>query len=177
MNMEKISAEQEDRLQDYLDGKIEGAALQQVKNDLSGSEAMQKRLEELRHVQEFLKKNSLKHPSTVFVERVMKSLSVKPLSAYPSPKNGLMLLMGVMVATGMLVMMISAGFFDKVSGIVSLDQLEPVRKYVTPSIPAMTINGKLIMKVLIGINLVLAFIVLDRTVLRPFFQRRGASHA
>ena len=107
----------------------------------------------------------------------MKSLSVKPLSAYPSPKNGLMLLMGVMVATGMLVMMISAGFFDKVSGIVSLDQLEPVRKYVTPSIPAMTINGKLIMKVLIGINLVLAFIVLDRTVLRPFFQRRGASHA
>ena len=177
MNMEKISAEQEDRLQDYLDGKIEGPALQQVKNDLSGSEAMQKRLEELRHVQEFLKKNSLKHPSTVFVERVMKSLSVKPLSSYPSPKNGLMLLMGVMVATGMLVMMISAGFFDKVSGIVSLDQLEPVRKYVTPSIPAMTINGKLIMKVLIGINLVLAFIVLDRTVLRPFFQRRGASHA
>jgi anti-sigma factor RsiW len=173
MNMDKISVEQEDRLQDYLDGKLEGPALQQVKSDLTGSEAMQKRLEELRHVQDFLQKNSLMHPSAAFVERVMKNLSSTPLAAYPSPKNGLMLLMGVMVATGMLVMMISAGFFDQISGIVSFSNLEPVRKYVTPSIPAMTISGKLIMKVLIGINMVLAFVVLDRTVLRPFFQRRG----
>lgn len=171
--MEKITNYQEDSLQDYLDGKLDGPALQQLKTDLAGSPSLQQRLEELRHIQQFLGKQTLQSPSPTFVTRVMKNLSQKAVSAYPSPKNGIMLVLGVMVATGMLVIMISAGVFDQISGLVSLDQVAPLKKYVQPSLPTLHINGKLIIKVLVGVNLVLAFIVLDRTVLRPLFQRRA----
>lgn len=175
--MEKITDSQEARLQNFLDGKLEGAALQELKQELGASPALQHRLEELRPVHEFLKKNSIQAPSAQFVDRVIRNLSRGALTTYPSPKNGLMLLAGVMVASGMLAMMLTAGTFDQISGSISIEQMEPLKKYVTtPSLPQININGKLVMNILIGINLVLAFIVLDRTILRPFFQRR-AGHA
>ncbi len=175
--MEKITDSQEARLQDFLDGKLEGAALQELKQELGTSTVLQQRLEELRPVHEFLKKNSIQSPSTQFVDRVIRNLSRGALTTYPSPKNGLMLLAGVMIASGMLAMMLTAGTFDQISGSISFEQMEPLKKYVTtPSLPQININGKLVMNILIGINLVLAFIVLDRTILRPFFQRR-ARHA
>jgi len=171
--MDTITKSQEDSLQDFIDGNLDGPALQQLKQDLATSAALQRRLEELRLVHEHLKTNTLESPSTLFVDRVMRNLSRATITIQPSPKNGLMLLAGVIIASGMLVIMISAGTFDQITGLISLDQIEPVKKYVTPSIPSMNINGKLIMKILIGINLVLAFVVLDRTVLRPYFQRRA----
>ncbi len=175
--MEKISNDQEDNLQDFLDSKLEGGSLQQLKRELEGSPDLQQRLEELRRVHTFLESKALQSPSPRFVERVMQNLSRAPLSYYASPKNGLMLLIGVMIASGMLVMVVSAGTFDQITGLISLDQIAPVKKYVTPSIPALHINGKLIMNVLIGINLILAFLVLDRTILRPLFQRRAGGHS
>lgn len=174
--MERITESQEDSLQDYLDGKLEGPALQQFKQELGSSSAMQRRLEELRPVHDHLRKGELLHPSAVFVDRVMRNLTRGSFTPYPSPKTGLMLLAGVMVASGLLAMMLSAGSFDQIGGSISMEQIEPLTKYVTPSIPSVNINGKLVMNILIGVNLVLAFIVLDRTVLRPFFQRR-AEHA
>ncbi len=175
--MEKMTNDQEDNLQDFLDGKLEGASLQHLKRELEGSPALQQRLEELRRVHTLLESKPLQSPSPRFVERVMQNLSRAPISYYASPKNGLMLLVGVMIASGMLAMVISAGAFDQITGLIAFDQIAPLKKYVTPSLPALHINGKLIMKVLIGINLVLAFLVLDRTILRPLFQRRAANHS
>ncbi|MBL7864738.1 MAG: hypothetical protein JNK10_07690 [Cyclobacteriaceae bacterium] len=173
--MEKITTFQEDSLQDFLDGKLEGPALQQLKHELASSPALQHRLEELRRLHQSLSKQSLQSPSSGFVAQVMKNLGQVSRSAYPSPRNGIMLLLGVMVATGMLVIMISAGVFDQIGGLISLEQLSPVKKYIQPSLPSLPINGKLIIQLLVGINLILAFIVLDRTVLRPFFQRRAGN--
>lgn len=175
--MEKITNDQEDSLLDFLDGKLEGTSLQGLKRELESSPALQQRLEELRRVHTFLESKTLQSPSPRFVERVMQNLSQTPLSYYASPKNGLMLLVGVMIASGMLAMVISAGTFDQITGLIAFDQIAPVKKYVTPSLPALHISGKLVMKVLIGINLVLAFLVLDRTILRPLFQRRSGSHS
>lgn len=171
--MDTISTSQEDNLQDFLDGNLEGPALQQLKQDLAASPSLQQRLEELRTIHEHLKTNTLQSPSTVFVDRVMRNLTRAGITAQPSPKNGLMLLAGVIIASGMLVIMISAGFFDQISGLINVEQIEPLKKYVTPSLPSLNVNGKLIMKILIGVNLVLAFVVLDRTILRPYFQRRA----
>ncbi len=170
--MEKITEKQEANLQQYLDGTLEGPALHQLKQELAASPSLRLRLEALRHVHQVLQRNSLQSPTGAFVERVMKNLTRSAVSSMPSPRNGLMLLAGVMVASGLLAFMVSAGSFNNISGVFSIDQVEPLKKYVTPSLPTISISGKLVMNLLIGINLVLAFIVLDRTVLRPFFQRR-----
>ncbi len=172
--MEKITEAQEANLQRYLDGELEGPGLQQFKEELSASAALQRRLEMIRPVHEMLGKNKLQSPSAQFVDRVMRNLSRQYLKPYPSPKNGLMLLAGVMVASGLLAVLLSAGTFDQITGIVTLKQVDILNKYQTPGIPTFNVSGKLIMKILIGVNLVLAFIVLDRTVLRPFFDRRHA---
>lgn len=171
--MEKITEAQETNLQRYLDGELAGPSLLQFKEELSSSPAMQQRLEKLRAVKEFLEKNSLQSPSVAFVDKVMSNLSRGAIASYPSPKNGLMLLAGVVVASGLLAVLLSAGSFDQLTSIVTLKQVE-ILDIQTPSLPSVSINGKLIMKILIGINLLLAFVVLDRTVLRPYFQRRAA---
>lgn len=173
MNMDKITEAQETSLQRYIDGELEGPALQQLKQELSTSPALQRRLEELRPVHGFLSRNKLEAPSSNFVDQVMRNLSRGAATPYPSPKNGLMLLAGVMVASGMLAALLTAGTFDQVSGLLSLNQVEILKNVQAPQLPSVNINGKLVMKILIGVNLALAFVVLDRTVLRPFFQRRA----
>lgn len=173
--MDSITTSEEDNLQDFLDGNLEGPALQQLKQHLATSPALQRRLEELRQIHNHLNSQTLQTPSPVFVDRVMRNLSRAVISTQPSPKNGLMLLAGVVIASGMLAVLISAGAFDQLSGLINMEQIEPLKKYVTPALPSFSVNGKLIMKILIGINLVLAFVVLDRTVLRPYFQRRANS--
>jgi anti-sigma factor RsiW len=173
MTMQKITEAQETKLQKYLDGELEGPSLQLFKQELGSSPELQHRLEMLRSVEESLKRNTLQSPSSVFVDRVMNNLAKRGLTPYPSPRNGLMLLAGVIVASGLLAMLMSTGSFDNLTSLITFNQIEVLDKYQTPSLPAININGKLIMKFLIGINLVLAFVVLDRTVLRPYFQRRA----
>lgn len=173
MTMGNITTAQDDRLLDYLDGKLEGAGLHQLKQELQSSEILQERLEELRSVHRGLATAKLESPSPAFVNKVMQNLYAVSFSSPLSPKNGILLLTGVMVAVGILVVMLSAGMFDQITGVISLEQVVPVQKYFQQSLPPFTINVKLIIKILVGLNLVLGFIVLDRTVLKPFFQRRG----
>ena len=176
MSMERITEAQETTLQRYLDGELEGPSLQQFKDELQQSPALQRRLELARPVHAFLSKQKLESPSANFVDNVMRNLSRGAIRSYPSPRSGLMLLAGVIVASGMLAALLTAGTFDQVSGLITLDQVEILKNYSAPKLPSFNVNGKLVMKILIGINLVLAFVVLDRTVLRPFFQRRAMGH-
>lgn len=171
--MEKITITQEDNLQNYLDGKLEGPALEQLKNELASTPALVERLEELRRVHKYFQGSTLESPSSSFVGRVMSRLQNSPTYSYPSPKNGIILVLGVIIAAGMLVGMVSAGLFDQVNGLISIEEVAPVKKYFQQSLPTISINGKLLIRILVGLNLVIAFIVLDRTVLRPFFQRRA----
>ena len=170
--MEDFKQEEDDQLLDYLDGKLDGARLQQLKKNLESSTPLQVRLDELRTVHRVLAQTKLESPSPAFVNRVMQNLDA-PLYSSLSPRNGLLLLTGMLVAAGMLAAMISTGVFDQFSGIISLDETVPVKKYFQQSLPSVAINGKLIIKIIVGVNLVLAFIVLDRTVLRPLFQKRA----
>jgi hypothetical protein len=172
--MEKITTAQDDRLLNYLDGKLDGTELQHLKKELESSKLLQDRLNELRIIHRVLAHTTLDTPSFAFTNRVMQNLHTRPVPSSISPKNGLLLLLGVMVAAGMLVVMISVGVFDQISGIVSLDQAAPVKKYFQQqTLPSIPVNGKLLIKIIVGLNLVLAFVVLDRTVLKPFFQKRA----
>ena len=171
--MEKIKQTDDDRLLDYLDGKLEGAHLLQLKKDLENTSSLQVRLDELRIVHRVLAQTKLESPSPAFVNKVMQHLHSPSFSSSLSPRNGLLLLMGMLVATGMLVAMVSAGVFDQFSGMISMDKAIPVKKYLQQSLPEMSIHGKLIIQIIVGLNLVLGFIVLDRTVLKPLFQKRA----
>jgi hypothetical protein len=173
MSIEINKSGQDDRLLDYLDGRLEGPFLEQLRKDLENSEDLRKRLEEFRLVHRTLAITQLEAPSQAFVNKVMQNLHRTSYSPSLSPRNGILLLAGMMVASGLLVVMISAGIFDQFSGFISLQKVAPVQKYLQQSLPVISVNGKLLINFMVGINLILGFIILDRTVLKPFFQKRS----
>lgn len=171
--MEQITGEQDNRLLDYLDGKLDGTSLAQLRKELEDSAAMRARLEQLRIVHRTLAHTKLESPSFMFTEKVMKNLHVSPPQSSMSPRNGLMLLSGIIVAAGVLIALMGSGIFDGFKETLPLDQTTQLQKYIQPSIHQISINGRMIIKLLVGLNLALAFVVLDRTVLKPYFQKRA----
>jgi hypothetical protein len=109
------------------------------------------------------KKNKLEIPSSNFTHRVMMNLHSMPVATSLSPKNGLFLLGGTMVAVTILTFLVSGGTFDSMNETINLPQLKQ-------SVP---VNGTWVMKGLIILNIVLAFALFDRTILRPFFNKRA----
>lgn len=130
--------------------------------------------EELKVVEKLLSKNKLEAPSSNFTHRVMMNLHSMPVASALSPRNGLFLLFGTIVAVTILTILVATGVFDSANATISLEKLPDVEvtKDLQRSIP---LNGKWLMQGLILLNIVLAFILLDRTVLRPFFNRRMSS--
>jgi hypothetical protein len=90
-----------------------------------------------------------------------------------SPKNGLMLLLGIGVALMLCVAFLSAGTFDQITGVPSFDKLNVPKTVVPESLPAIPFNGSLIMKILVGLNLAIAFVLIDKTILQPYFRNRN----
>jgi len=171
--MEKFPASTDDRLLDYLDGTLSSSESERLSAELESTPALKLRLEELRTVHHILSQSKFESPSSTFTTKVIQNLHRIPLSPTLSPKNGLLLLGGMLAAAGILMVMMSAGSFDHVTGLISMKELKPVQNYFQQSLPTFSINGKLVIKILVGVNLVVAFFILDRTVLRPLFQRRA----
>lgn len=132
------------------------------------------REEELKLIEKVLVKNKLESPSSNFTHRVMMNLHSMPVASSLSPRNGLLLLFGTVVAVTLLTILVSTGLFDSTGTTISLEQLpdSELTKDLQRTIP---FNGKWLMEGLILLNIVLAFILLDRTILRPFFNRRMSS--
>ena len=170
--MEKAS--QDELLQTYLDGNLDEARLKTLKAELESSPILRQRLEHLRMVHEVLSRQQLEMPASNFVARVMSNLHKRPASVNLSPRNGLMLVLGTTIAIGMLLMVMQAGFFNNIVGAVPIPQPDPSLKYI-PSIPPISINFKLVVNILMGLNLALALVVLDRTILKPYFQKRAGA--
>lgn len=117
----------------------------------------------LRLIDETLSKNKLESPSSNFTHRVMMNLHSMPVASSLSPKNGVLLLCGTILALTILTALLGGGMFDSVIKTIDVPQ-------VKTSIP---VNGKWIVNGLVFLNIVLAFLVLDRTILRPLFNRRA----
>src|ERR1051325_3764654 len=120
---------------------------------------------------EVLSKGKLESPSSNFTHRVMMNLHSMPVASSLSPRNGILLLCGVVLAVTMLTILVGSGVFDSANGTISLEKLPDVEltKDLHKTIP---LSGKWLMNGLIILNIALAFILFDRTVLRPFFNRR-----
>ncbi|MFZ1808078.1 MAG: hypothetical protein WAU36_12690 [Cyclobacteriaceae bacterium] len=171
--MKKVSQEIDELLVAYLDGELTGEKLEKVKKGLNTSEALRSRLEVLKLIQQSLERNTLLHPSDNFTQRVMGNLDKVPAASMLTPKNGLILLAGILVAMGIGASLVDTGIFNALNGMLSFNQVKLPTGVTTPTLPSIPLSGKLIVNSIIALNMGLAFLLLDRTILRPFFNRRS----
>jgi hypothetical protein len=167
----------DDELLNYLDGKLSDAQARSLKAKLEASSSLELRLHELRAIHNMLGKGKLETPSSNFTHRVMNSLHRAPIKASLSPRNGLLLFCGTMVALGILSLLLSGGLFDNVGGSITLDQitLDKIpgsKEFFDGPVSPISLSGKWMINALMVVILGLGFVLLDRTVLRPWFNKR-----
>ncbi|HET9054548.1 MAG TPA: hypothetical protein VFM90_10255 [Cyclobacteriaceae bacterium] len=126
----------------------------------------------LNTIDRYLKSVRPEQPSADFTQQVMSNLHRASAATLGLPsRNNMLLLAGILVAIGVAILLIAGGAFDSITSITVDQNFIPnnrLREYI-PSIP---FNGKLIINIVILMNLALAFIILDRAVLKPWFERR-----
>ena len=172
----KISQAQDEKLFEYIDGGLKGREKENIEQLLKGSPELQARLEELRKLDTDLRSIKLEQPSKNFTQRIMSKLDQYPIrSSKLTLRNGILLLTGVLVAVGIGSLLLAAGVFDGTSTIDLNQTILPTNKYFQKPLPTFNFNGKLIVNVIILLNLALAFMVLDRAILKPWFERRRLS--
>jgi hypothetical protein len=171
----KISPTQDEKLFEYMDGGLTGIEKENIEQLLRTSPALQARLEELRTLDADLRTIKLEQPSKNFTQRVMSRLDQYPLKSPFSFRNGILLLTGVLVAIGIGSLLVAGGVFDGTSTIDLNQTIGPVNKYIEKPIPTFNFNGKLMVNIIILLNLALAFLVLDRAILKPWFEKRRMS--
>jgi anti-sigma factor RsiW len=170
--MEKKNTLPDEHLLDYLDGALNALQAGELEDQISASPELKTRLEELRVVHLALKGTALEMPSSNFTQRVMRNLdsfSVQGLSI----RNSILLLSGVLVAIGVALLLLNAGVFDSVNGAITLDSLPVKKQWLKYPLPSIPYNGKTILHIIVIVATGLSFVLLDRTILRPWFENRS----
>jgi hypothetical protein len=168
--MEKIT---DDQLLNFLDGSSNEADRDKLKKLITVNDELKKRAEELQTIHVFLQKqNKIEYPSKNFTAKVMSGLHARSSFTFLSPRNGFLLLIGLMVASGLAVMMVSAGSFDQWHTFFNLKQI-PIKNNWVKLPTSIPIDVKQAVKIIVMINIIIGFILLDRTILRPIFQKRA----
>lgn len=175
--MKKISPSENEKLLNYLDGSLPAHERAQVEEAINRSAELRNRLDELAQVHQMMKTTSLLEPSRNFTQSVMARLDQAPARTGLSTRNSILLLAGVLISVGIGALLVSLGVFDsgtniELQDVVIKNQFIDVNK----SLPAIPFNGKLVVNIIILLNLALAFIVLDRAILRPWFEKRARMH-
>ncbi len=171
--MDRLTQEQQDQLSRYMDGEMNPAQREKFEIVIQHNESLKTRLAELQAVHHALKNSTLDQPSKNFTLMVMRNLNQYPLQATGiSIRNGILLLIGVLLAAGIASVLVAMGVFD--ASVTTLDpgKLSLPEKFMDRTVPSIPFNGKLIVNIIILLNLGLAWLVLDKTILKPYFQRR-----
>ena len=174
--MEKIPQILDDALLNYLDGSLKPEEKTDLEKLLQESENLRARLGQLRIVHFALRQPKLDQPSKNFTQMVMGKLDgYVERSTFPI-RNGIWLLAGVLVAVGIVSLLVSSGVFDQTQTVVDLNKINLPEQYIQQPLPSIPFNGKLLINIIIMLNLGLAWLVLDRAILKPYFQRRMQMH-
>jgi hypothetical protein len=127
---------------------------------------------ELSSIDRYLQSVRIEQPSVNFTQQVMSNLHRASAITLGLPsRNRILMLAGILVTIGVGILLIAGGAFNDVTSITVDQYLIPndqLRDYV-PSIP---FNGQLVMNIVILMNLALVFMILDRAVLKPWFDKR-----
>jgi hypothetical protein len=89
----------------------------------------------------------------------------------PSIRSGLFLLSGILMVLAVAVTLLTTGVFDGATTI-DLNQMNLMKDFVKENLPSISVDGKWVINIIILLNLAVAFVVFDRAVLKPLFQRR-----
>jgi len=170
--MKKVSQSVDDILSDYLDGKLSPSERLKAEENIRNNPAWQERFDELRMINSLLSQGKIEMPSPTFTDQVMNHLHQYPASNGFSVRKGILLLTGVLVVIGIATILLSTGAFDHTTTNIDLNQIDVSRKFIKNPLPSFRLDGKFIVNIIIILNLGLAWIVLDRTILKPFFRRR-----
>ena len=171
--MDKVTPESDDLLLRYIDGTLSLSERENIEKDLAQNETLRKRLEQLRSTHLLLRANRLYEPSKNFTQQLMSRLNYDAARGLSFPiRNSILILVGVLMVAIIASVLVPAGVFDNISTTIDLNQVELPNKYIQKSLPSFSIDVKLMVNIIIGINLVLGWLVLDRAILKPIFQRR-----
>jgi anti-sigma factor RsiW len=171
--MNKLSPAKEEELLRYLDGELNSEEKINLEAEIQSSAILKKRLKELQTVQSFLmRKATLETPSRNFTQKVMEGLDAQPVRSLFSPRKGLLLLTGVIIASGIALMLLTNGVFDATTTALVVDAAPIKNKWIQDPSFSIPFNGKILVNGIIFLNLGLALVLLDRTILRPLFQKR-----
>ena len=168
--MQKGSEHIDDKLLRYLDGTLSSREQEELMTLLRHNPALQDRLNWLRNVDNLLQEPPEDSPSKNFTDVVMANLNQAPARRGISPFKGLLLLMGVILTMGMTILLVYSGAFDD-NATINLNNTM-YDEFFKQSIPTFSIDGKLMVNIIVILNLIIAFVVLDRTILKPWFQQR-----
>jgi hypothetical protein len=169
--MENINVT-DDELFNFLDGIGSTEERRALKTRIDQNTSTQKRLRELEAVHYFLQnQKGLEQPSKNFTDKVMEGLHSRPSVTFFSPRKGLLLLVGLTIASALALVLLASGSFDQLHTIFNLSSL-PIKNDLVKIPTSIPFDLKLCVKVFVLLNLVIAFVLLDRTILRPIFQKR-----
>ncbi|MBK5279655.1 MAG: hypothetical protein JJE09_12410 [Bacteroidia bacterium] len=172
--MERIKQKLDEQLLQYLDGILTQNERIELEELLARNTHLTNRLAELRSIHNALSTTSrLEQPSKVFTDKVMTNLDQLPARSALSPKNGLLLLFGILVAVGVMALLLSLGVFDNMNDTLSFDNFPIENKFIKNPLPTIQFNGKWMVNGILILTMGLAFVLLDRTILKPYFERRS----
>jgi anti-sigma factor RsiW len=168
----KTSEENERKLLDYLDGTLTEKERLEFEGLLEAEPRLKAKLHDLRNIEASAKRYQPEMPSRNFTAKVMANLYQRPIENNASIFNSILLLTGIIVLVGLCSLLLSAGIFDGSKTIVDLNEMNAFRQYLQFSLPSIGVNGKILVNIIIFLNIVIALIVFDRSVLKPLFQKR-----
>lgn len=171
--MENVTPESDDLLLGYIDGTLSPSEKQSLENELQQNGTLRKRVEQLRSTHLLMRSSRALEPSKNFTQIVMGRLNQDLSRGTSFPiRNSILLLTGVLIVVIIASVLAPAGVFDNISTTIDLNQVELPKKYVEKGLPSISLDGKLMVNIIIMVNLILGWIVLDRAILKPLFQRR-----
>jgi hypothetical protein len=170
------SEELDVKILEFLDGLMDKSEQKDFEKLIREDEASKKRFTDLQQIHLLLKANAVEHPPKNFTARVMTNLERKPFYGNLSILNAVLLLGGIMIVVALCALFVSKGLFDgttsiDLNGMTEVNQY--IRKYSDRTVPVIDLSGKTMVNTIIILNLALAFMILDRAILKPLFQRRN----
>jgi len=170
--MKEIPSYLEDKIYAYMDGQLTGSEKEAFEHLLASDKTVKSRYDEIVLAERLLTEAPLLEPSPGFTETVLERISNPPVRF--SIRNGLIIFSAIVFLMFLLAGFASAGIFEQTT-MVDLNKLVPLEEMSDRNIPSVSIDVQWFIRILIVLNTAVAFIVLDRTVLKPFFQQRHQS--
>lgn len=155
----------------YFDNTLSEEAKKKFEIELQNNVSLQEKLKSLKRAENLMQGLKPEEPSRNFTHLVMGKINQAPM-ARASFRNSFFLLIGIVFTIIVSAVLVSSGVFDS-TATFDLNGLITSNEFIKYTLPTITISVKFIVNIIIILNLALAFVVFDKTILKPFFENRA----